>query len=278
MSTTIYHNPACGTSRNVLAMIRNTGEEPLIIEYLKTPPTRDELLSLVARMDVPLRSVLRRKGTPFDELSLGNPEVSDAQLLDAVEANPILINRPIVITPRGVKLCRPSEAVLELLETPQRTAFVKEDGDPVVAPVPVDPMELPVLGAVLDAANLPSSDIALPGRQFYRFATTLGETVGFGGLEGDGPDLLVRSLVVLSTHQGKGYGEAIAVALERLAAAQGAKRLHLLSQAAAPFFVHIGFVVSDRASAPTGIAASEEFAGLCPASAHYLSKPVRANW
>jgi arsenate reductase len=133
MTVTIYHNPACGTSRNALAMIRNAGIEPHIIEYLKTPPSRDELLSLVARMRVTLRDVLRRKGTPFDELGLDNPELTDADLLDAVERHPILINRPIVVTPLGAKLCRPSEVVLELLDAPQRTPFAKEDGEVVAA-------------------------------------------------------------------------------------------------------------------------------------------------
>jgi arsenate reductase len=129
MTVTIYHNPACGTSRNTLAMIRNAGIEPLIIEYLATPPTRDELLGLVTRMGVPLRAVLRQKGTPFDELGLGDPAIGDAALLDAIARHPILINRPIVVTPLGVKLCRPSEVVLEILDAPQRKPFFEEDGD-----------------------------------------------------------------------------------------------------------------------------------------------------
>jgi len=132
MSITIYHNPACGTSRNVLAMIRNSGETPLVIEYLKTPPTRAELESLIARMGISPRDLLRRKGTPFDELGLDDANVSDAALLDAMVAHPILINRPIVVTPRGVALCRPSEAVLALLPNPQRAAFAKEDGEQVI--------------------------------------------------------------------------------------------------------------------------------------------------
>lgn len=132
MSVTIYHNPACGTSRNTLGLIRNSGEEPTVIEYLKTPPGRDELAGLIARMGVPVRDVLRRKGTPYDELGLDDPALTDDQLLDAMMAHPILINRPIVVTPLGVKLCRPSEAVLDLLTAPQRGPFTKEDGEPVV--------------------------------------------------------------------------------------------------------------------------------------------------
>lgn len=133
MSVTIYHNPDCGTSRNVLGLIRNTGEEPRIIEYLKTPPSRDELKNLIARMQMPVRGVLRQKGTPYDALGLGDPKLSDDQLLDAMMAHPILINRPIVVTSKSVKLCRPSEAVLDILEKPQQGAFRKEDGEAVVA-------------------------------------------------------------------------------------------------------------------------------------------------
>ena len=129
---TIYHNPACGTSRNTLALIRNSGAEPTVIEYLKTPPARDELAELIRRMGVPVRAVLREKGTPFAELGLGDPALSDDQLLDAMMAHPILINRPIVVTPLGVQLCRPSEAVLDILPDAQRGAFAKEDGEQVV--------------------------------------------------------------------------------------------------------------------------------------------------
>ncbi|PHK94076.1 arsenate reductase (glutaredoxin) [Pseudoroseomonas rhizosphaerae] len=129
---TIYHNPACGTSRNTLALIRNSGEEPQVIEYLKTPPTREELKGLIQRMGVSVRDVLRQKGTPYEELGLGDPSLTDDQLLDAMMAHPILINRPIVVTPLGVKLCRPSEAVLDILPNPQQGAYAKEDGEPVV--------------------------------------------------------------------------------------------------------------------------------------------------
>lgn len=129
---TIYHNPACGTSRNTLALIRNSGVEPEIVEYLKTPPSRDRLADLIRRMDVPVRSVLREKGTPYAELGLDDPSLSDDRLLDAMIAHPILINRPIVETPLGVRLCRPSEAVLDILPDPQRGAFAKEDGERVV--------------------------------------------------------------------------------------------------------------------------------------------------
>ena len=131
MDVIIYHNPDCGTSRNTLAMIRNAGVEPHVIEYLKTPPSCEMLTRLIARMGISVRELLREKGTPYAELGLGDPALSDAQLLDAMMAHPILINRPIVVSPKGVKLCRPSEDVLDLLP-PQRGAFVKEDGERVI--------------------------------------------------------------------------------------------------------------------------------------------------
>jgi arsenate reductase len=130
MDTIIYHNPACGTSRNTLAMIRRAGLEPHVIEYLKTPPSRALLQQLVARMGISLRDLLREKGTPYAQLELGNAALTDDQLLDAMMAHPILINRPIVVTPKGVKLCRPSELVLDLLPA-QHGEFVKEDGERV---------------------------------------------------------------------------------------------------------------------------------------------------
>jgi arsenate reductase len=131
MDVIIYHNPACGTSRNTLELIRNAGVEPHVIEYLKTPPSRALLRQLIDRMGVPVRALLREKGTPFAELGLGDPALSDDALLDAMTAHPILINRPIVVSPKGVRLCRPSETVLNLLP-PQQGAIAKEDGEPVV--------------------------------------------------------------------------------------------------------------------------------------------------
>ena len=131
MDVIIYHNPACETSRNVLAMIRNSGVEPHIVEYLKSPPTRLLLTQLLQRAGLAVRGILREKGTPFHGLGLGDPSLSDDALLDAIGAHPILMNRPIVVTPKGVRLCRPSETVLDLLP-PQRGPFIKEDGERVV--------------------------------------------------------------------------------------------------------------------------------------------------
>ena len=131
MSVTIYHNPACGTSRNTLAMIRASGEEPEVIEYLKTPPSRERLVALINAMDGDVRALIREKGTPYAELGLDKPDLSDEALIDAMLQHPILINRPIVVTKKGVKLCRPSELVLELLENSNIGTFTKEDGEVV---------------------------------------------------------------------------------------------------------------------------------------------------
>lgn len=132
MDIKIYHNPSCGTSRNTLALIRNTGVEPQVIEYLQTPPSREELKEMIEKAGLTVREAIREKGTPYAELGLDNPALTDEQLLDAMLANPILINRPFVITPVGVRLCRPSEAVLDILPLPQKGPFSKEDGEAVI--------------------------------------------------------------------------------------------------------------------------------------------------
>lgn len=129
---TIYHNPDCGTSRNTLGLIRNSGVEPVVIEYLKTPPDRATLIALIGAMGITAREALREKGTPYAELGLSDDTLSDGALIDAMLAHPVLINRPIVVTPLGTKLCRPSEAVLDLLPSPQRGPFTKEDGEVVI--------------------------------------------------------------------------------------------------------------------------------------------------
>lgn len=132
MTVTIYHNPDCGTSRNTLAMIRQSGEEPQVIEYLKTPPSREKLIELLAEMKMSPRELVREKGTPYAELGLDDPKWSDDELIDFMLAHPILINRPIVVTPKGVRLARPSEAVLDILPNPDIGPFTKEDGEMVI--------------------------------------------------------------------------------------------------------------------------------------------------
>ena len=132
MTITIFHNPACGTSRNTLAMIRQSGEEPVVVEYLKHPPSRERLVELLAAMGISARELLRQKGTPYEELSLSDPKWTDEELIGFMVEHPILINRPIVETPKGVRLCRPSEAVLDILPNPDIGVFTKEDGEVVV--------------------------------------------------------------------------------------------------------------------------------------------------
>lgn len=132
MTITIYHNPACGTSRNTLAMIRQSGEEPRVVEYLKTPPGREELVGLIRAMGITPRELLRQKGTPYDELDLGNSKWSDDELIEAMMKHPILINRPIVVTSKGTRLCRPSEAVLDILPNSDIGPFTKEDGEIII--------------------------------------------------------------------------------------------------------------------------------------------------
>jgi arsenate reductase len=132
MTMTIYHNPACGTSRNTLAMIRQSGEEPRVVEYLKTPPTREDLIGLIGAMGIAPRALLRQKGTPYDELGLSDLKLSDSDLIDAMLKFPILMNRPIVVTPLGTRLCRPSEVVLDILPNPDIGPFTKDDGEVVI--------------------------------------------------------------------------------------------------------------------------------------------------
>jgi arsenate reductase (glutaredoxin) len=131
-SITIYHNPKCGTSRNVLAMIQNSGAEPQVVEYLKTPLNAEQLTALVKKLGIPVRDLLRQKGTPYDDLNLGKAHWTDAQLIEKMAAHPILMNRPVVVTPLGAKLCRPSEAVLDILPNAQQGGFTKEDGEVVI--------------------------------------------------------------------------------------------------------------------------------------------------
>ena len=132
MTVTIYHDPDCATSRDVLALVRNSGEEPRVVEYLKAPPSREEFVELLRRMDIPLRHALRRKGTPYDELGLDDPRWDDDRLIELMLRHPVFLNRPIVATPLGVRLCRPLETVLSILPDPQGGAFRKENGEPVI--------------------------------------------------------------------------------------------------------------------------------------------------
>lgn len=269
----IYHNSDCGTSRNTLALIRQTGIEPHVVEYLKTPPSRTLLKELVARIGAPLRDLMRHKGTPYAELGLDDPVVTDEKRLDAIEAHPILINRPIVVGPRGVKLCRPSDAVLDLLPSVSTTRLLKEEGVPFLRDARIS-ADMPELAAALHAESLPITDLSEPGRTFFSFRTLDGELAGFGGYEIHGSDAIVRSVVVPPSARKSGIGRNIVPLLLFRAYEANARRAWLLTDSAVPFFTKLGFKAVDRATAPPAILASRQAAELCPASATLMSRQI----
>lgn len=274
MTITIFHNPACGTSRNALALIRHAGIEPTVVEYLKTPPSRGAIVDLVARMGVPLRTILREKGTPFAELGLADPARTDDEILDAIEAHPILLNRPIVVTPTGVKLCRPSDVVLDLLPDVALPDFVKDDGEPALRDRPVAGTD-PALIAALADAGLPTDDLAEPGRSFFAYETLSGRVVGHAGFELHGADVLLRSLVVRPEARGQGFGSAIVARLTRRAFDLGARRAYALTTTVADWLAKKGFAPIARGDAPAAILATRQAASLCPSSAALLMRKIR---
>lgn len=274
MDVTVFHNPACGTSRNALALIRHAGIEPTVVEYLKTPPSRAEIVDLVARMGVTLRTVLREKGTPFADLGLADPAKTDADLLDAIVAHPILLNRPIVVTPLGVKLCRPSDVVLDLLPETPLPDFVKDDGEPALRDRPIVGSD-PALVAALAEAGLPTDDLEDAGRSFFTYETLSGRTVGFAGFEIHGDAALLRSLVVPPEARRQGFGGAILARLCRRAFDADARRAFTLTTSVAEWLEKKGFVRIDRGEAPAAILATRQARSLCPASAVLLTRKIR---
>nr|WP_082979964.1 arsenic resistance N-acetyltransferase ArsN2 [Labrys sp. WJW] len=274
MHIVIYHNPDCGTSRNTLALIRQWGIEPHVIEYLKTPPSRALLAQLVEQMGIGVRGLIRQKGTPYAELGLDAPDLTGDELLDAMVAHPILINRPIVVSPLGVRLCRPSDVVLDLLPTMTVSSAVeKEEGAPFLKDAPVAPTD-PALVASLQAANLPTDDLAEPGRTFFAYETLNGRPVGFGGYELQGEHVLIRSVVVSPEVRGTRVGRNILPLLLFRAHQAGAKRAWLLTTSAPDFFSRAGFKPVERAEAPTAILATRQAASLCPASAVLMTREI----
>jgi len=275
MDIVIYHNPGCGTSRNALALIRHAGIEPHVIDYQKCPPSRDLLASLIARMGMAVRDVLRVKGTPYAELGLDDPALSDDQLLDAMMAHPILINRPIVISDRGVKLCRPSDMVIDLLPEAPLPDYVKDDGEPCLRDAEIASDDRAFVAA-LTAAELPTADLGEPGRRFSAYRTlSAGTLAGYAGRELYGRDVLLRSLVVEPALRGKGFGKAIVARLARRAFDEGGRTLWLLTTSAAGYFEGLGFKRIERAEAPATILGTRQAKDICPSSAVILSKPIR---
>ena len=273
MSVVIYHNPDCGTSRNTLALIRHHGFAPEVVEYLKTPPTRSELADLIGRAGLTVRAVLRKKGTPYAELGLDDPGLSDGDLLDAMMAHPILINRPLVVTPKGVALCRPSDVAADLLPDKPVANLLKEEGAPFLKDR-LAAADDAGLAAALAVEGLPVDDLTDAGRTFYTFSTLDGATVGYGGLELLGEHVLLRSVAVLPAFRGKGLGCNIVPLLLYRAYRAGARTAWLLTDTAAPFFGKIGFRGGDRQAAPAAILATRQAASLCPTSAPLLSRSI----
>ncbi len=272
-AVTIYHNPDCGTSRNALALIRASGIEPTIIEYLRNPPDEATLRSLVARTGLALRDLVRSKGTPYRDLRLDSSEISDDTLMEYMLRHPILINRPLVVSSRGVRLCRPSDLVLDLLPPFEMPELLKQDGTPVLRGTPVAGEDPGLRAALLDA-GLPVDDLLEPGREFFAYAMLDGVCVGYGGYEPYGRDMLLRSLVVLPSRRDRGIGAGMLALLLRRAFDEGVRTAWLLTTDAAPFFEKAGFRRVERGGAPARILGSRQATMLCPASAVLLARSV----
>lgn len=270
---TIYHNPACGTSRNTLALIRASGAEPRVIEYLATPPSREVIAALARRIGLPLRDILRRKGTPYSDLGLDDPAITENMLLDAVQEHPILLNRPIVASGSGTKLCRPSDVVLDLLPQAPKGRVLKEEGVPFLRDARIMPDDKD-LHAALAGAGLPVDDLTEPDRSFFAYDTLDGERIGYGGFERRGRDVLVRSIVVLPRWRKGQFGSNLVPLLLFRAHEEGARAAFLLTTSAAPFFARLGFKELARGDAPAAILATRQAAALCPASAHLMSRKL----
>jgi arsenate reductase (glutaredoxin) len=270
---TIYHNPECGTSRNTLALIRASGITPTIIEYLKDPPDRATLKTLIAHVGMNVRDVLRIKGTPYKELGLDAPHWSDDRLIDQMLAHPILINRPIVVSPLGARLCRPSDMVIDLLPQRPSTAFDKEDRSPFLIDIPIDGSDEALIAALRDV-DLPVDDLREPGRSFFRYATLAGACVGYGGFEHFGQHALIRSLVTSQQARHRGIGSGMLALLLRRAFDEGARDAWLLTTNAAPFFERAGFKRVERSAAPATIRATRQAVSLCPSTAPLMTRRI----
>ncbi|MCE4547940.1 MULTISPECIES: arsenic resistance N-acetyltransferase ArsN2 [Caballeronia] len=273
MSIIIYHNPDCGTSRNVLAMLREAGEDLCVIEYLKTPPDRATLERIITDTGLAVRDILRIKGTPYAELGLDDAALTDAQLIDAMLVHPMLINRPIVVTPRGTRLCRPSDAVVDVLAHAPEREMLKEDGVPFIVARAIPGDDATFVQTMRDA-QLPVDDLSEPGRAFFKFSTLAGVHIGYGGFERYGSDALVRSIVVASGHRGMGIGRNLLFVLLHEAFDAGARTAWLLTTDTSAFFEKTGFRAVMREAAPPTILMTQQACTLCPASAVLMSRAI----
>lgn len=272
-AVTIYHNPACGTSRNTLTLLRAAGADLQVIEYLATPPGRDVITELAERIGLPLREIMRKKGTPYTELGLDDQAIAEVTLLDAIETHPILLNRPIVVSQSGTKLCRPSDVVLDLLPKVPAERVLKEEGVPFLRDIEISPDDRGFCSAIA-AAGLPIDDLAEPNRTFFAYSTLDGERVGYGGLERHGDHVLVRSVLVIPGARNVGLGSNIVPILLFRAFEAGARQAFLLTTSTAPFFAKLGFKDVDRANVPPQILSTRQAADLCPASAHLMTRKL----
>ena len=276
LEVVIYQNPDCGTSRSTLKLLQACRLAPQVIDYQKTLPSTPELVALLDRAGLSVRDVLREKGTPFAELGLSNPALTDDELHAAIQKHPILLNRPIVATATGAKLCRPSDVVLDLLpkKLPDVTA-TRDDGTAFLRDYPTSG-DNPDLAEAMTLAGLPTADLADPGRTFFSYSTLDRHGVGWGGFELYGTDVLLRSMAVMPRFHWQGYGHNLAALLMRRAYDQGARRAYVLTDKDDPraFFTSLGFTPLDRATAPAAIRNTRQASGLCPASATLLTKRI----
>lgn len=273
MNITIYHNPDCGTSRNVLALLRAAGAEPTVIEYLAAPPDRQTLAALISEAGLTVRGAMRVKGTPYKDLGLDDPALTDAQLIDHMLRHPILINRRFVVTARGARLCRPSDLALDLLEPGLAVDVNKEEGSPFLRDEQIAGDDPGLAAALLDA-GLPTDDLAQAGRTFYAYRAFAGREIGYGGFERNGQDVLLRSVVVPPAGRNQGIGRNLLALLQRRAYDQGARQAWLLTQTAASFFERAGFQAIAREQAPQVILATRQASNLCPASAVLMTRTI----
>lgn len=271
----IYHNPDCATSRSTLTLIRAFGIEPEIIEYLKAPPSEPELVELLDRMGATVRDVLREKGTPYAALQLGNSVKGEDELHAAIQKNPVLLNRPIVVTVKGAKLCRPSDVVLDLLPSPPDLNLIRDDGTPFLTDHKSSGSSSDLTSAMAEA-GLPTADLAEPGRTLFQYATLDRHSVGWGGFELYDGDVLLRSVAVMPRFHRQGYGRNMAALLMRRAYDAGARQAYVLTgdPEARTFFEKLGFAAIDRSAAPAAILATRQASELCPASATLLTKRI----
>lgn len=272
MSVTIYHNPDCGTSRNVLAALERLGTAPTVIEYLRNPPDAQTLARLIAANGMAVRDTMRVKGTPYKELGLDAAHWTDQALVQQMLAHPILINRPLVSTPRGTRLCRPSDVLLDLVDVPAGLRLEKEEGVPFLRDTLV-PTAHPALGTALAEAGLAMLEAQTPGR-FYAYTTTTGEVLAYAGVEIHGQEALLRSLAVQPMARRRNIGRNVVALLLRRALEQGARRAWLLTEPTGGFFQKIGFRPLGRESAPHEIQATVQMRTQCPASAALYTRQI----